>query len=81
MALNSADPVAAAHDIENAVTAIGGKVNGRAYSGNTSIIYTSVEVDSFFSLMSRLEKIGRLQELPQLPEEAEGTVDLVIKWK
>jgi len=79
--LTSADPVAAAHDIETAVTAIGGKVNGRAYSGNTSIIYTSVEVDRFFGLMSRLEKIGRLQELPHLPEEAEGTVDLVIKWK
>jgi len=81
VALNSADPVAAAHEIENAVTASGGKVNGRAYSGSTSIIYTSVEVDRFFGLMSRLEKIGRLQELPQLPEEAEGTVDLVIKWK
>ena len=78
--LQSADPVAAAHDIERAVTASGGKVNGRAYSGSSDIIYTRVEVDRFFDLMGRLGKIGKIQELPQLPEGAEGAVDLVIRW-
>jgi len=78
--LHSADSVAAAHDIEKAITASGGKVNGRAYSGGTDIIYTRVEVDRFFDLMGRLGKIGKIQELPQLPEGAEGAVDLVIRW-
>jgi RNA polymerase sigma-70 factor (ECF subfamily) len=78
--LTTADPVAAAHDIENAVSSIGGKVNGRAYSGGADILYTRVEVDKFFDLMSRLGKIGRIQELPQLPEGAEGDLDLIIRW-
>jgi RNA polymerase sigma-70 factor (ECF subfamily) len=78
--LKSADPVAAAQDIESAVIANGGKVNGRAYSGDTDIMYTRVEVERFFDLMGRLGRIGRIQELPQLPEGAEGAVDLVIKW-
>jgi RNA polymerase sigma-70 factor (ECF subfamily) len=78
--LSSADPVAAAHDIESAVTAIGGRINGRSYSDGTDVMYTRVEVDRFFDLMSRLGKIGNIQELPQLPEGAEGVVDLVIKW-
>lgn len=78
--LTTADPVAAAHDIESAVSSIGGKVNGRAYSGGADILYTRVEVDRFFDLMSRLGKIGRIQELPQLPEGAEGDLELIIRW-
>jgi hypothetical protein len=78
--LTSADPVAAAQAIESAVIALGGKVNGRAYSSGTDIMYTSVDVDRFYDLMTRLGKIGRIQELPQLPEGAEGAVDLVIRW-
>lgn len=78
--LNSADPVAAAHDIESAVVSIGGRINGRAYSAGTDILYTSVDVERFFELMGRLGKIGKIQELPQLPEDADGAVDLVIKW-
>lgn len=78
--LTTADPVAAANDIENAVSAVGGRVNGRAYSGGADIIYTRVDVNSFFDLISRLGKIGRIQELPQLPEEAEGDLELIIRW-
>lgn len=78
--LNSADPVAAAHDIESAVIAIGGRINGRAFSAGTDILYTRVELERFFDLMGRLGKIGKIQELPQLPEDADGAVDLVIKW-
>lgn len=78
--LNTADPVAAVHDIESAVASIGGKINGRAYSGGTDILYTRVEVDRFFDLMGRLAKIGRIQELPQLPDGAEGDLELIIRW-
>lgn len=78
--LNTAEPVAAGHDIESAVTSLGGNVSGRAYSSGHDILYIRIEVEKFFDLMSRLEKIGRLQELPQLPEGAEGAVDLTIRW-
>lgn len=74
------DAAGAAQSIEKAVTAGGGQVNGRAYSGGSDIIYSRVEVDRFFDLMGRLGKIGKIQELPQLPEGAEGAVDLVIRW-
>jgi len=78
--LSSSDPLAVANDIEEAVLASGGKVNGRAYSGGTDILYTSVGVERFIDLMGRLGKIAKIQSLPQLPEDAEGAVDLVIKW-
>ena len=78
--LSTVDAVAAAHDIESAVAAIGGKINGRAYSGGNDILYVRVEVEKFFELMKRLGKIGRIQELPSLPEGAEGALDLVIRW-
>ncbi len=80
VALKTVDPVAAGHDIENAVTSLGGKVNGRAYNGGNDLLYTRVEVDRFFELMSRLEKIGVIQELPQLPDGAEGALELTIRW-
>lgn len=78
--LKTGDAVAAAHDIEGAVSALGGKINGRAYSGGNDILYVRVEVEKFFELMGRLGKIGRIQELPSLPEGAEGALDLVIRW-
>lgn len=78
--LSTSDAVAAAHDIESAVAAIGGKINGRAYSGGNDILYVRVEVGKFFELMRLLGKIGRIQELPSLPEGAEGALDLVIRW-
>lgn len=78
--LSTSDAVTAAHDIESAVAAIGGRINGRAYSGGNDILYVNVEVDRFFELMGRLGKIGRIQELPRLPEGAEGALDLVIRW-
>ena len=78
--LNTVDPVAAGHDIETAVISLGGKISGRAVSGGNDILYTRVEAESFFDLMTRLGKIGRIQELPQLPEDAEGALELTIRW-
>lgn len=78
--LSSPDSLAVAHDIEAAVLASGGKVNGRAHSGGTDILYTSVGVERFPALMGRLGKIAKIRELPELPEGAEGVIDLVIRW-
>jgi RNA polymerase sigma-70 factor (ECF subfamily) len=78
--MTTADPLAAIQEIENAVTSVGGKITGRAYSGGNDILYTSIDIDRFFDLMSRLGKTGKIQELPQPQEGAEGTVDLIIKW-
>lgn len=78
--LSSPDPVAAAHEIESAVVSIGGRINGRAYSGGADILYTRVDVERFFELMGQLRKIGTVQELPRLPEGAQGPIDLVIRW-
>lgn len=74
------DPVAANKAVENAVTTLGGEITGRAYSNGSDILYTRIDVNSFFDLMSRLGNAGRIQELPQLQEGVEGTVDLIIKW-
>ncbi len=74
------DPLAAIREVENAVSELGGKITGRAYSSGSDILYTRIDVDRFFDLMSRLGKAGRIQELPQPPEGAQGTVDLIIKW-
>jgi len=77
----TADPVAAIGEVENAVTALGGKITGRAYSSGSDMLYTRIDIDRFFELMGRLEKVGVIQELPQPPEGAEGPVDLIIRWR
>jgi len=74
------DPNGSLQEIEQAVTGVGGKITGRAYSSGNDILYTQIESDKFFELMKRLARIGKLLELPQLPEEAAGSVDLVIRW-
>lgn len=79
--MTTEDPVAAIPEIEAAVTALGGKITGRAYSGGSDILYTRIDIDRFFDLMNRLAKAGRIQELPQPPEGAEGPVDLIIRWQ
>jgi len=77
----TADPVAAIDEVENAVTALGGKITGRAYSSGSDMLYTRIDVDRFYDLMGRLGKVGVIQELPQPPEGAEGAVDLIIRWR
>jgi len=78
--LTASDPLAAIQEIETAVTSLGGKITGRAYSSGNDILYTRIEVEKLIELMGRLRKVGKLQELPDLPDNAEGTIDLVIKW-
>jgi len=77
----TADPVAAIVEVENAVAALGGKITGRAYSSGSDMLYTRIDVDRFFDLMSRLGKVGTIQELPQPPDGAEGAIDLIIRWR
>jgi hypothetical protein len=62
------------------VTASGGTITGRAFSSGNDILYTRIDVDKLIELMRRLGKIGKIQELPELPDNAEGMIDLVIRW-
>ncbi|HXC94031.1 MAG TPA: zf-HC2 domain-containing protein [Geobacteraceae bacterium] len=78
--LTASDPSVATQEIETAVTSLGGKITGRAYSNGNDILYTRIEVEKLIELIGRLRTVGKLQELPDLPENAEGTIDLVIKW-
>ncbi len=78
--LTASDPSVAIQEIETAVTSLGGKITGRAYSSGNDILYTRIEVEKLIELIGRLRKVGKLQELPDLPESAEGTIDLAIKW-
>jgi len=78
--LGASDRELSPGEIERAVTALGGSVNGRGYSDGRDILYTSIDVDLVKDLMERLGKIGTIQELPHIPEGASGTIDLVIRW-
>jgi hypothetical protein len=74
------DPTGSVQEIEQAVTGLGGKITGRAYSNGHDILYTQIDSDKFFELMKRLGKIGKLLELPQIQGEESGSIDLVIRW-
>jgi len=78
--LATPDPLAATQEIEAAVTSLGGRITGRAYSSGNDILYTRIEVEKLIDLVGKLRKVGKLQELPNLPDNAEGSIDLVIKW-
>lgn len=67
-------------EIERAVTALGGTVTGRGYSGGRDILYTRIDVDNVMELVKRLAKVGTVIELPQIPDGASGPIDLVIRW-
>jgi RNA polymerase sigma-70 factor (ECF subfamily) len=74
------DSLAATHEIEAAVTSLGGSITGRAYSSGNDILYTRIEVVKLIDLMGRLGKVGKIRELPELPDGTEGVIDLVIRW-
>lgn len=78
--LRTTDPDSAAREIESAVTALGGNITGRAYSGGSDILYARVDVLNVMELVIRLEKIGKMLDLPHIPDVSEGNVDLVIRW-
>ena len=79
--LQVSDPIQASADFENAVIASGGRITGRAHSSGNDLLYTRVDLDRFTDLMTRLGRSGRIVELPQPPEDAEGPVELIIKWR
>ena len=78
--LQVADPSAVSAEIEAAVVAAGGKINGRAYSGGNDILYTRIDTDRFLELMGRLSRTGKIQELPEPPDGVDGGVELIIRW-
>jgi len=80
VSLRVTDAEVAAGAIEKAVTSLGGRINGRAYSQKSHLLYVRIETQKFQELVERLARIGKVTERPQLPEEAENSVDLVVAW-
>jgi hypothetical protein len=78
--LDAEDQDRAEQEIERAVAAAGGVVTGRAHGSGRDIIYTRIDAGSLMDLLGRLRTVGTLRELPQLPDDSQGRMDLVIRW-
>ncbi len=74
------DPATAAGIIEESVTRLGGRINGHSYSDESHLLIIRIGTQKVPALLGRLERIGTVQERPQLPKGATGTVDLTIRW-
>lgn len=74
---STAEPLEA---IELAINGAGGEITGRAYSNGHDILYTRINAAAVYDLVKRLGRIGKILELPQIPEEAAGSIDLLVRW-
>jgi hypothetical protein len=74
------DPATAAGIIEESITRLGGRINGHSYSDESHLLIIRIGTQKVPTLLGRLERIGTVQERPQLPKGAGGTVDLTIRW-
>jgi hypothetical protein len=74
------DPVAAVGPIEEAVTRLGGRISGHSYTEESHLLIIRIGAQKVPALLDRLERIGTMQERPQIPKGAVGTVDLTIRW-
>jgi len=74
------DPALASGKIENAVTSIGGRINGRSYGGATNQLIIRIGADKVARLVDRLSRIGAVKRYPQLSPDAGGTIDMIIRW-
>jgi hypothetical protein len=74
------DPIAAAGAIEEAVTRVGGTINGHSYSEDNHILFVRIGAQKMPGLLERLDRIGKLQERPNLPASASGKIELIIRW-
>jgi len=74
------DPNAATGDIEEAVTRIGGGISGHSYSGDSHLLFVRIDAQKVPALLERLDRIGTVQERPQISKGAGGTVELTIRW-
>jgi hypothetical protein len=80
IALAVDDPAAAGGAIEEAVTRLGGRISGHSYSVESHLLIIRIGAQKVPALLDRLERIGTVQEKPQLSKGATGTVDLTIRW-
>jgi hypothetical protein len=71
---------AASGKIEDAVRGLGGRINGHSYSGETNLLFIRIGADSVAQLVDRLGRIGTVKGRPQLPSEAAGMIDMIIRW-
>lgn len=74
------DPESAGGAIEETVTRLGGRINGHSSSEESHLLIIRIGVQKVAVLLDRLERIGTVQEKPQISKGAGGTVDLTIKW-
>jgi hypothetical protein len=74
------DPAAAGGAIEEAVNRLGGRINGHSYSEESHLLIIRIGAQKLPALLDRLERIGTMQERPQLPKGAGGMADLTIRW-
>ena len=74
------EPAGAVVIIEAAVTHSGGKIIRRVYGETSHLLSVQIESQKFAELIGRLERIGKLQRLPQLNTGEVGTLDLFIRW-
>ncbi len=79
-ALKVSDPDTAAGAIEKAVVRLGGRINGRAYSEGSHLLYVQVDAQQVRELGERLGRVGKVRERPPAPDGTEGMVELTIRW-
>lgn len=80
VALAVDDPASAAGAIEEAVARLGGRISGHSYDEENHLLLIQIEAQKIQELLARLGRIGTVQERPQLPAGARGTIDLSISW-
>jgi anti-sigma factor RsiW len=78
--LTVADPSAATGAIEEAVSRLGGRINGHSYSGESHLLFIRINAPNYPRLLDRLGRVGTVQERPQIPPGTMGMIDLVIRW-
>jgi hypothetical protein len=71
---------AASGKIEDAVTALGGRINGHSYSRDTNLLFIRIRADRGKDLIDRLGRIGTVKRYPQLSSEVGGMIDMIIRW-
>jgi hypothetical protein len=80
IALAVDDPGSAGGAIEQAVNRLGGRISGHSYSEESHLLIIRIGAQKVSALIEQLERIGTVQENPQLPKGAGGSVDLTIRW-
>jgi hypothetical protein len=74
------NPATASAAIEDAVTKLGGRINGHSSSGNSYFLSIRISTGKIKKLADRLSRIGTIKEAPQTTSDAGGLTDVTIRW-